>query len=193
MVREEREADFLIPGDLAAETGVLPPPGVPSIVERRVLKVLLVTRPVVRPSSWLLEPGRLNEVLRDPSEAWLEPGLELVLPARDLARPLASKNEEGLLFMAGDEGILARVSMVRSERDGRGFEERDLGVSAGAELSTAHSSARLPSISSDSNLSCKGDTSRLCIGCPGGVRLPPGKPGLVSKGDASSSGFGAAR
>lgn len=52
----------------------------------------------------------------EPSELELELGLELPLSALEAGRA-CSKNEDGLLVIAGDDGICAKLLTVRSERD----------------------------------------------------------------------------
>lgn len=48
-----------------------------------------------------------------------------MLPALDRGRrePSGSKKEEDFLLMAGEEGSCERVSIVRSEREGRGLDD----------------------------------------------------------------------
>jgi len=127
------EADFRSVGVLAAGIDPWRDCGVPSMVANGALYALVDDLNVgsLRFSTPALEPGRLvarEDALpeTEPSELWLEPGREALLLGR--ARSW-SKKDEDFLLRAGDDGMFAKVSMVRSESEGRGLNERGLAVS----------------------------------------------------------------
>ena len=67
-----------------------------------------------------LEPNNREGGLIEPSE--LDPGLDLCVPLEVGRTGLSAlKKLEALLRTAGEEGIFCRVSIVRSDKDGRGF------------------------------------------------------------------------